>query len=85
MAANTGNLPMRLLRQKLHKRNLKIRQRNLARQKTGDALAAGQTGEKGRRAVAIALWALGGGGGVYVGLEGKTDAGERPARADSSL
>ncbi|KAJ7345834.1 hypothetical protein JRQ81_001784, partial [Phrynocephalus forsythii] len=32
MASQAGNLPMRLLRKKLHKRNLKIRQRNLARQ-----------------------------------------------------
>ncbi|XP_066488940.1 ATP-dependent RNA helicase DDX18 isoform X1 [Tiliqua scincoides] len=44
MAANAGKLPMRLLRQKLHKRNLKIRQRNLARQRTGEAPAAGQAG-----------------------------------------
>nr|XP_003214943.1 PREDICTED: ATP-dependent RNA helicase DDX18 [Anolis carolinensis] len=41
MAANTGNLPMRLLRKKLHKRNLKIRQRNLARQ----GAAAAPTGD----------------------------------------
>ncbi|XP_053141077.1 ATP-dependent RNA helicase DDX18 isoform X1 [Hemicordylus capensis] len=43
-AANTGNLPMRLLRKKLHKRNLKIRQRNLARQGAADDLAAGPSG-----------------------------------------
>ncbi|XP_034279645.1 ATP-dependent RNA helicase DDX18 [Pantherophis guttatus] len=42
MAANTGNLPMRLLRKKLEKRNRKIRQRNLARQGAADqSLAAG--------------------------------------------
>ncbi|XP_015675771.1 ATP-dependent RNA helicase DDX18 [Protobothrops mucrosquamatus] len=42
MAANTGKLPMRLLRKKLEKRNRKIRQRNLARQGAADqSLAAG--------------------------------------------
>ncbi|XP_058050406.1 ATP-dependent RNA helicase DDX18 [Ahaetulla prasina] len=42
MAANTGKLPMRLLRKKLEKRNRKIRQRNLARQAATDQnLAAG--------------------------------------------
>ncbi|XP_020635273.3 ATP-dependent RNA helicase DDX18 [Pogona vitticeps] len=41
MAANTGNLPMRLLRKKLHKRNLKIRQRNLARQGAAAAESSG--------------------------------------------
>ncbi|XP_026570406.1 ATP-dependent RNA helicase DDX18 [Pseudonaja textilis] len=42
MAANTGKLPMRLLRKKLEKRNRKIRQRNLARQRAADqSLAAG--------------------------------------------
>ncbi|KAG8125127.1 hypothetical protein E2320_020425, partial [Naja naja] len=42
MAANTGKLPMRLLRKKLEKRNRKIRQRNLARQAAANqSLAAG--------------------------------------------
>ncbi|XP_013912027.1 PREDICTED: ATP-dependent RNA helicase DDX18 [Thamnophis sirtalis] len=42
MAANTGKLPMRLLRKKLEKRNRKIRQRNLAQQGAADpSLAAG--------------------------------------------
>ncbi|XP_063144792.1 ATP-dependent RNA helicase DDX18 [Candoia aspera] len=48
MAANTGNLPMRLLRKKLDKRNRKIRQRNLARQGAADqglAAAASLAGE----------------------------------------
>ncbi|XP_053899983.1 ATP-dependent RNA helicase DDX18 isoform X2 [Malaclemys terrapin pileata] len=35
MAAAAGNLPMRLLRRKIHKRNLKLRQRNLALQGAG--------------------------------------------------
>ncbi|XP_038277942.1 ATP-dependent RNA helicase DDX18 [Dermochelys coriacea] len=34
-AAAAGNLPMRLLRRKIHKRNLKLRQRNLALQGAG--------------------------------------------------
>lgn len=48
MAANTGKLPMRLLRKKLEKRNRKIRQRNLARQGAADqslAAAASPAGE----------------------------------------
>uniref|UniRef100_A0A8C5SCA2 ATP-dependent RNA helicase n=1 Tax=Laticauda laticaudata TaxID=8630 RepID=A0A8C5SCA2_LATLA len=40
MAANTGKLPMRLLRKKLEKRNRKIRQRNLARQGAADQILA---------------------------------------------
>ncbi|XP_044294205.1 ATP-dependent RNA helicase DDX18 [Varanus komodoensis] len=42
MAANTANLPMRLLRKKLHKRNLKIRQRNLAQQGAAEPGAAAE-------------------------------------------
>lgn len=34
-APAAGNLPMRLLRRKIHKRNLKLRQRNLALQGAG--------------------------------------------------
>nr|XP_034985967.1 ATP-dependent RNA helicase DDX18 [Zootoca vivipara] len=54
MAANTGNLPMRLLRKKLHKRNLKIRQRNLARQAAGAADGAVGLGPSGATVEGIA-------------------------------
>ncbi|CAI5762581.1 ATP-dependent RNA helicase DDX18 [Podarcis lilfordi] len=54
MAANTGNLPMRLLRKKLHNRNLKIRQRNLARQAAGAADGAMGPGPSGATIEGIA-------------------------------
>ncbi|XP_054827597.1 ATP-dependent RNA helicase DDX18 [Eublepharis macularius] len=43
MAASGGNLPMRLLRKKIHKRNLKLRRRNLALQAAAGVEAAEET------------------------------------------
>ncbi|XP_015261791.1 PREDICTED: ATP-dependent RNA helicase DDX18 [Gekko japonicus] len=44
MAASGGNLPMRLLRQKIHKRNLKLRRRNVAQRAAAEGETSGETG-----------------------------------------